>query len=355
MSKNLYKRGENWYADFTFMKVRRRFLVGPSAKGAEKIISKIKADIAENKFLDKRQELKLIPFHEFAISYLQWAKVNKKPLSYRQNIYQMRRLEETFSKKNFQEIMSLEIERYKMKRKAEVGPSAVNGELRLLKHMFTMAVQWGKMKEHPGKAVKLLKGEKQRDRFLTHEEAQRLISNCVEPLRSIVMVALNTGMRRLEILSLKWLEVNFDQKLLTVLDSKNHEVRKIPMNGTVQGVLKKLPHHREFVFSHLNGKPYTSIQKAFNHAKAKAGLLDNVVFHSLRHTFASWLVMAGVDITTVMKLLGHRSLSVTMRYSHLSPSHQSKAVNVLDNIEELRTAQKPHQLMQGKNVVSIGS
>ena len=70
MSKNLYKRGNNWYADFTFMKVRRRFMVGPSAKGAEKIISKIKADIAENKFLDKRSELKPTAFHSFAVEYL---------------------------------------------------------------------------------------------------------------------------------------------------------------------------------------------------------------------------------------------------------------------------------------------
>jgi integrase len=355
MSRGIYKRGETFCIDFTYKGKRIRQAIGPSRKIAEAVIAKRKLEILEHKYLDVQQELKPTAFHAFAVEYLAWAKTNKKPLSYRQNIYQMRRLEETFGKKNFQEIMSLEIERYKMKRKAEVGPSAVNGELRLLKHMFTMAVQWGKMKEHPGKAVKLLKGEKQRDRFLTHEEAQWLISNCVEPLRSIVMVALNTGMRRLEILSLKWPEVNFDQKLLTVLDSKNHEVRKIPMNGTVQGVLKKLPHHKEFVFSHLNGKPYATVQKAFNHAKAKAGLLDDVVFHTLRHTFASWLVMAGVDITTVMKLLGHRSLSVTMRYSHLSPSHQSKAVNVLDNIEELRMAQKPHQLMQGKNVVSIGS
>ena len=341
--KNIYLRGTNWYADFTFHGKRQRFMIGPSRKGAE-------AEIAEGRFLDVKKELKHVSFHEFAVEYLAWAKVNKKPLSYKQNVCQMRKLEGAFGKKNFQEITSWDVEKYKGKRKNEVGPSAVNGEIRLLKHMFSMAVQWGKMKEHPGKAVKLLKGEKQRDRFLSHEEAQRLLTCCAEPLRSIVMVALNTGMRRLEILSLRWPEVNFDQKLITVLDSKNHEVRKISMNETVQKVLKEIPRYGEHVFSYKDGKPYTSVQKSFNHVKAKAGLLDDVVFHSLRHTFASWLVMAGVDITTVMRLLGHRSLSVTMRYSHLSPSHQSKAVSVLDN---LRMAQESHQPTHGGNVVKI--
>jgi integrase len=350
--KNIYLRGNNWYADFTFHGKRQRFMIGPSRKGAEAVIAKKKAEIAEGKFLDVQKQLKPIEFHAFAVEYLAWAKANKKPLSVKQNIYQLRKLEEEFGGKNLHELTMWTIEKYKSKRKEKVGPSAINGEIRLLKHFFNKAVEWRKVKDNPAKKIKLLKGEKQRTRFLSQEEAQRLLMCSTEPLRSIAAVALNTGMRKSEIFSLKWPEVNFDQKLITILDSKNHEIRKIPINETAQRVLKEIPRYGEFVFSHKGGKPYTSVQKAFNHAKQKAGI-EGFVFHSLRHTFASWLVMLGVDLTTVMQLLGHKSLAMTTKYAHLSPAHKTKAINLLDNVSSSRMAQETVLAPTLGNVVSI--
>jgi integrase len=196
----VYKRGDNWYMDFTFHGHRVREMIGPSRRIAEAVIAKRKVEIMEHKFLDIREELSPIAFHEFAVKYISWAKANKKPLSYREDIYKMRRLEKEFGKQNIQGITTWQIEKWKSKRKEEVGPSCLNGELRLLKHMFSKAIEWDKAKANPAKTVKLLKGEIQRVRFLSPEETQRFLSGCADHLKTIAMVVLNTGMRKGEIL-----------------------------------------------------------------------------------------------------------------------------------------------------------
>jgi integrase len=343
---SIYQRGKNWYVDFTFHGQRIREMIGPSRKGAEAVIAKRKAEIAENKFLDVRKELELIGFHEFAVKYISWSKANKKPLSYREDIYKMRRLEKEFGKQNIQDITTWRIEKWKSKRKEEVGPSCLNGELRLIKHMFSKAIEWGKGKENPAKMVKLLKGERQRVRFLSPEETQIFLSNCTDHLKSIAMVVLNTGLRKSEVLGLRRDQVNFEQGIITLIDTKNSERRDIPMNQTVQAVLKEIPYHGEFVFSDGNGRRFTSLQHSFERARKKSGIED-FHFHDLRHCFASNLVMAGVDIMTVKELLGHKTLAMTLRYSHLSPAHKTRAVNVLD-----RSLNPPQEEML-KKVVSI--
>ena len=188
-----YQRGKNWYIDFTFKGRRIRECIGPSRKGAEKVIAKKKAEIAENKFLDKREELEPIKFYDFAKEYIEWAKANKKDSSYKREISRMRALDKEFGTKTLQEITTWQIEKYKAGRKEEVKPASVNRELALLKHMYSKAIEWGKVKESPAKKVKLLKGEVKRLRFLMPDEIQRLLSNCTEHLKPIVPVAVHTG------------------------------------------------------------------------------------------------------------------------------------------------------------------
>lgn len=325
---------------------------------AEGVIAKWKTKIIENKYFDIRRELKPIAFHDFAVKYIAWSKANKKPLTHREDISKMRRIEKEFGNQNFQEITTEEIDDWKSKRSQEVGPSCLNGELRLIKHMFSMAVEWGKMKDHPAKKVKLLKGEKRRVRFLSPEETQVFLSNCVDHLKTIATIVLNTGMRKGEILGLKWGQVNFQQGIITLTDTKNSERRDIPMNQTVRatlkGMLKEIPNREEYVFSDGNRRRFTSLQHSFDRAKKKSGIED-FHFHDLRHCFASNLVMSGVDIMAVKELLGHKSLTMTLRYSHLSPEHKTKAVNVLDDFyADLNESQFSHQNEASKKVVSIG-
>jgi len=344
----IFQRGDNWYIDFRFKGKRVRESIGPSRKIAEAVIAKRRVEIMENKFLDVRKELAPLEFHAFAVEYIAWAKAIKKPSSYRENVYQMRRLEKEFGGKNIQEITAWQIEKWKSRRKeslkatgkekgeAKVGPACVNGEIALLKHMFSKAIEWGKVKENPARTVKLLKGEKQRKRFLSPEEAEIFLSNCVDHLRSVATVVLNTGMRKGEILGLKWSHVNLDRGVITLTDTKNSEERDIPMNQTAKATLtelSKIPHQGDYVFSDQDGKRFTSLQHSFDRAKKKSGIED-FHFHDLRHTFASNLVMGGVDIMTVKELLGHKTLSMTLRYSHLSANHKAKAVNILDRTQK---------------------
>ncbi|MCX5712952.1 MAG: site-specific integrase, partial [Candidatus Omnitrophica bacterium] len=169
-------------------------------------------------------------------------------------------------------------------------------------------------------------------RYLEREEIDKLLNNCCEHLKPIVIVALHTGMRKGEILGLKWHDIEIKRNIIHLHDTKNGESREVPMNEIVQktviGVLKNP--ESQYVFCNKDGKPYGNVRKSFFTALTKAGIID-FRFHDLRHTFASQLVMSGVDLNTVRELLGHKSIEMTLRYSHLSPDHKKRAVDILNH------------------------
>jgi integrase len=385
---SVYKRGKNWYIDFWFHGQRIREMIGPSRRDAEKIIAKKKTEVIENKYLDIRKEPEPIKFYDFAKEYLQWCKGNKKPSSHRRDLSRMRALNREFEKKNIHEITTWQIEKYKLKRKDEINrpgaimgsfeqkkkdggqeeiwyidyqrpqgekvrkiigpdkkdteaylakskattkPATVNREIALIKHMYSKAIEWGKCKENPTKKVKLLKGEVKRVRFLMPDEIQTLLSKCKDYLKSIVIVAAHSGMRKGEILSLKWDQVNFEQGIITLHDTKNSERRDIPMDETVKTTLREMEKTGPYVFSNGDGESLGDWRRAFEGAVRRSGIED-FHFHDLRHTFASNLVMAGVDLVTVKELMGHKDLTMTLRYAHLGPDHKARAINILDRV-----------------------
>ncbi len=401
----VYQRGKNYYIDFTFHGQRIREMIGPSKKGAQKVIDKRRGEIAENKFLDVRKDPDPISFYDFAKEYLQWSKANKKPSSYGRDLSLLAQLNRDFEKRTIQEITTWQIEKYKAKRRAEIKrpdailgslkqtgrdgvereifhvehggdgeqrkrktfgtdrqraaaflercqepirPASVNRELALLKHMYSKAIEWGKIKESPAKKVKLLKGEVKRVRFLLPGEAKTLLSNCADHLKPIVTAALHTGMRKSELLGLKWTQVNSDQGIISVLESKNHERRDIPMNETVKAALEGIERKGEHVFCTADGQTFANVRRSFDTAVRKSGIQD-FRFHDLRHTFASNLVMEGVDIMTVRELLGHKTLDMTLRYAHLAPNHKTRAVTILDRVLSLN----PPQAQAAENLIPI--
>ncbi len=152
-------------------------------------------------------------------------------------------------------------------------------------------------------------------------------------LKPIVTVALHTGMRKGEILGLKWEQVDLNHGFILLDTTKTGERREIPIDGTLRELFEGIPHSIEsvYVFTDKNGSPYKSIKRSFSTALKRAGIHD-FRFHDTRHTFSSHLVMAGVDLTSVKELLGHKSLKMTLRYAHLAPGHKMKAVNMLDKV-----------------------
>jgi integrase len=343
----IYQRGNNFYIDFRFKGKRIRESIGPSKKDAQKVIDKIKTEIVENKYLDIRKDPGPITFYSFEKEYVKWAKVNKKASTCLRDISIMRRFDKEFEGKNIQDITTWQIEKWKAKRQEKLKPSSVNRELALLKHIFSKAVEWKRIKENPIKTVKRLKGETRRIRYLLPDEVNILLSNCDGLLRgllkSLVTMALHTGARKGELQTLKWPQIDFDLGIITLLDTKNGERRDIPMNDTARAVLKALKGKSDFVFPNRNGKRIddAQIQIAFTEALRRSRIED-FHFHDLRHSFASNLVMNGAELNDVRELLGHKRMEMTLRYSHLSPKHKGKVINILDQV--FSVSQNPPQV-----------
>ncbi len=242
-----------------------------------------------------------------------------------------------FTKQKLSDITPWLIEKYKKTRK-ERGRSnqTVNLELACLRALFSKAVLWGKATENPGKQIRLFRVNNTRVRILDDEEEGRLLTECQDHLHDLVVTALQTGFRRNELLNLRVEDVDFIRGIIWVQAgyAKNGEARSVPMTNTLQAILQRLVQEArakdsQCLFRNSRGEPYRSCRSAFEFAVKRAGLVD-FHFHDLRHTFASRLIMAGVDIRTVQELMGHKTISMTLRYSHLSPDHKRKAIEALE-------------------------
>jgi integrase len=347
----VYLKGDNWYIDYYVSGRRKREKIGPSKNLAETVLKKRKVEIAEGKFLDIRKEEK-IKFEDFVDEYIEvYLKPNCKSWE-KSELHNIKHLKSFFSGKLLYEITPLLVERFKIERSKHVSPATTNRALMRLKAIFNKAIAWKKYSgDNPVREVKFFKEDNSRLRYLEKEEIVKLLLKCRGRLKAIVIVALNTGMRRGEILNLKWHDVDFRRNIIYLLKTKNNEKREIPMNEAVKTALIKIHKHPEspYIFCDKSGRPFYSVRTSFFTACRKAGIIG-FRFHDLRHTFASHLVMAGVDLNTVRELMGHKSLEMTLRYSHLSQDHKKRAVDILgqrmDTIWTLNvTDKKPEEIV----------
>lgn len=207
-----------------------------------------------------------------------------------------------------------------------LSQSTINRRLACLSSMLGTALHMGWIKEKP--KLPFGKEEKRERRYLTREEEEAILRNLSGTKEwSIVVVAADTGLRISEILSLRWRNVRPDA--VTVEKTKNGRARTVPLTSRVKEVFAAIPRDREGPF--LGVSPSETSRK-FKKAAMIAGISDkSVVFHSLRHTCASRLVMAGVDVMRVKEWMGHKSVTTTMIYAHLAPSSLSDAVARLEN------------------------
>ena len=312
-----------------------------SKTSAKAVLKKLEEDHEKRKF--KIVEDKLILFKDYASEYLDFSKANKAYKSYIRDGTSIKNLLPSFGNIYLPRITTHAIEQYKVKRLGHVKPRTVNIELRCLSHMFNKAVEWGYIGDSPFKGVKLFTYKKKPPRFLTKEEAKRLLDTSSAWLKPMVIVMLNTGIREGERARLKFEDVDFKRKTILIHSSKGGGHRPIPMNENVSNMLqwlkdnyvaktnkvtKRTEAQMEYVFCDNDGSPVLSIRNALSNACRKAGL-KGVSAHTLRHTFASHLVMSGVDLRTVQRLLGHTNISTTMIYSHLTEDHLARGVEKL--------------------------
>ena len=190
--------------------------------------------------------------------------------------------------------------------------------------------------------IKLPRLNNQRIRFLSYEEADLLLEHLqkVSPqLHNMALLSLHTGMRAGEIFNLKWQHIDFKNRIIYVADPKSGRSRITHMTNTVKSMFAKMQKEdpEELVFKNRKGGKITEISNSFSRAVKQLGFNDGitdtrqrVTFHTLRHTFASWLAIEGTPILTIKELLGHKTLAMTERYSHLIPDAKKEAISIID-------------------------
>lgn len=336
---SLYQRGKSWYYDFQYRSERYTGCIGPVSKTvAKEILTKKKAEAAEGRYELPSQ--KLSPrLEDFVKEYFAYYRANRRPRSVTRHETSWHAVQPVLGAKRLAEVSPLDLERYRRQRKqAGVSDVTINRELAFLRHLYSMAIIWGKASENPVKKVRFAREDNGRARMLSPDEEAQLLAQCATHLKPLVVTALHTGFRASELLSLTWGDIDFRRRVITVRAAyaKNGESRSIPMNDvlttTLQAVKMKASTEGP-VFRTPQGGPYRNFRTAFEHAVQQAGLED-FTFHDLRHTFASRLVMAGVDLPTVKELLGHKGIAMTLRYTHLSTDHKQRAVHALEQFGE---------------------
>ncbi len=269
--------------------------------------------------------------------YLAFSRTNKAPASYQRDEVALRNFVSVTGYKKLSDLTPRSIEKYKQTRLETMSKRTVNLEITMLKAMLNKMVELGAIPENPIKSVKKIRGPESKTlEFLTREEIDLLLPALSPAYYPVIYTFLKTGLRKNELVYLEWADIDFDKMLIRVVNKKAHPTksykpRYIPMDKKLAELLKSIKRTKSsYVF--VTGRETlrkNNLITNLKRAAKKAGIRKNVTVHMLRHTYASHLVMAGVDLPTVKTLLGHADIHTTMRYAHLAPDHLRQAAEKL--------------------------
>jgi len=339
------KRGKGYQIDYfdpNGKRIRKSF---KKKKDAEAELGKRVSLIAEGRYLDVKKDY-TTTLEEILAKYDQNYKNQN---SYRTaKRFFVESIREYFGESTLlANIRYLNVETYRNHRKEKLtqhgtirSDASVNREMSCLRHIFRKAVEWEMIEQSPfdkGKSL-MLKENNKRFRFLTEDEITQLLGKCPEYLHNIVECALNTGMRKSEILGLKWNQIR--NGFIYLHETKPKESRQIPVNDALEIMFKEIRKKQHLISEHVftyQGNRVDSVKTAFNATVKNAGIVD-FRFHDLRHTFASQLIMKGGTLKDVQELLGHSTMTMTLRYAHLTQEHKKKAVNLLNGLTGTKKA-----------------
>lgn len=339
----LYKREGSpyWWAKYTDAsgKRARRSTGTTDKREAEALEAKWKVEAHQAKYWDVEPSR---TFDELMLKYLKSVSGEKK--AEERDGYVVKQLKPFFTGRELGALKRSDTRAYIDKRKADgVSAATINREIGLLSAAINYARKewdWNIPNNVQGMLQKVPEG---RVRYLTRAEGRRLVEVAEKHTRSPLLVhfvrlALNTGCRKNELLKLEWRRVDLKANLFVLEGSntKSGKRRSIPLNEEARKGLLGLAAYRAthcpnspWVFVHKNGERFQEIDTAFKWLLKQVGIEDFRI-HDLRHTCASWLVSAGVPLYAVKELLGHASIKMTERYSHLAPENVRAAVSVLD-------------------------
>ena len=327
---------DRWYMQFKDVDGRWRQRVISHALTRAQAVVALQAKVREvfENVHNVKPKTKRIGFTEFSKMYLDdYAKVNKR--SWRTDVGAMKNLDRYFGRFSLDEIDGHRLEKYKTWRIVNypVTKTTVNRDMALLRRMLSLAVEWGYLDEARMPKFRFYpEKDNLKERILTQQEEQRLLEVCPPRLKSMIIVALNTGMRLGEILGLRWNQVDLASARIRVERTKSGRIRYVDMNEVLIAEILRLRKGRgksEFVLtSPVTDKPFVDAGSAWGTACRRAGI-KGLRFHDLRHTFATRLIERGVNLITVKDLLGHSSVEITQRYTHPNEALKKEAVAAL--------------------------
>ena len=291
-------------------------------------------------------------FKDAVKKYLEWAKTNKAKEGRDDRYLYDKHLKKRFGDIRMDQISSFDLEKMKSELLKEgYAPATVKHALVLIRQIYNKAIMWNLYRgESPVKRVKMPTISNQRTRFLSIEEADTLLKALrakSEQVHDMALLSLHTGMRFGEIAGLRVHDVDLTNGLVNISDPKNRRPRRAYMTAAVKAMFQaRIPTEaksNDLIFPDEKGKKMEFVSKTFPRVVDALGLnkgvkdpRQKITFHSLRHTFASWLALQGEQIQTISELLGHRTLQMTMRYSHLTPDHRKAAIGRFENALSLR-------------------
>ena len=342
--RGVFKCGRYWSISYTLNgKVVRRSTKQSNYRVACDTLNRIKADIAQGAYKVDREPAPL--FEEYADYWFEYcSRPNKR--SWARDETSIKFLKKAFSGMRLDEIGREHINKYKvnrLKQKSILGRTparaTINRELACMKTMLNMAIEEGKVDRNPvsGRGV-MFKEDNKIERILSRTEEARLHEECINNLRRhiywIIYTALQTGMRKGELLSRKWKNVDLENHRIKVTaeNAKNGKIRVVPVNKNLTALLKEVKKETfdrgEYLFT--GARRLKSIRYSWNKAKKLAGLKPEFRFHDLRHTVASRLVTElNVDVVTAAQILGHSDLKMLERYAHTRKDIEMQALEHL--------------------------
>ncbi|MBI1355155.1 MAG: tyrosine-type recombinase/integrase [Acidobacteria bacterium] len=331
----LYRRGRIWYADYYAQGKRVQESTGTTnRREAEKFVALRSSEVQRGVYVKPTQ----ISLDDFGERYLSHAKLHKR--SWLRDGQMWRHLRDFFGDVNLGSITPLGIEAYQQHRVRSVSSSTVNRELALLKHMFNLAERWQfHQGANPVRLVPFLREDNLKFRTLSEAEERKLLSCSPPYLREMVVFAINTGLRSGEIFRLTWEEIDLDLKRIQPIIRKTRRPLAVPLNEMAYEVLvgRHAVKHGPYAFYNpATGDRFKDCKLGLKGALRRAGL-TGITWHTFRHTFASRLTRSGVDLITVKELLGHSTITVTMRYAHSNEETKRAAVGRLPTSDKVVT------------------
>jgi integrase len=333
----LFQKDGYWWINYRLNGERRRQSTGTkNRKLADIKLSELEVSLFKGVPPQKKKDIPTTSLPAFFRRFIDYAKSSYAPDHLQSDLSRIRILQDFFARKGIIDLQSINpgvFEEFQTNVLNGRKPKTRKNYITLLKTMLNYAVKWGVIDKNPLAGVRAPKIVKT-FHFFKKDEVEKLINKAEEPLKTAIIILVNTGLRRNELFHLRWRDIDLKAKKLRVwpyegFTPKGKRPRTIPLNKGALAAFKAL--HKSSDGSEYAFRPFNSmfgVYERFNALLLKQGVKGTL--HDLRHTFASHLAMSGVPIPVISELLGHSDIATTMIYAHLSPEQHQVAVEKLD-------------------------